>query len=68
MKHHLNLQPHVVEDHFLRLPQVLARSGMSKTSIYKLIRDGSFPAQVKLGPRTSAWRASEIAKWIARQG
>lgn len=56
------------EDHYLRLPQVRARIGISKTHVYKLIGDGKFPAPTKLGPRTSVWRASEITAWMNSQG
>ena len=35
---------------FLRLPEVKAVTGLSKTSIYELIREKRFPAPVRLGP------------------
>jgi predicted DNA-binding transcriptional regulator AlpA len=44
---------------FLRLPEVKAITGLSKTSLYALIRDRSFPAPVRLGPRAVAWVRSE---------
>ena len=62
-----NRQP-IAYDSLLRLPAVLARVGMSKTAVYQLAKEGRFPAVIKLGPRTSAWKASDIAQWIARQG
>lgn len=46
-----------------RLPQVLARTGLCKSKIYKLIAEGGFPAPVKLG-RASAWIESEVDAWI----
>ena len=48
---------------FIRLPEVKAVTGLSKTSIYQLIRAKSFPAPVRLGPRTVAWVKSEIREW-----
>ena len=45
---------------FLRLPQVLERIPVSKSSWWKGIREGQFPAPTKLGVRTSAWPESEI--------
>ena len=48
---------------FLRLPDVKAVTGLSKTSIYELIREKSFPAPVHLGPRAVAWVKSEIRQW-----
>ncbi len=45
---------------FLRLPEVLARIPVSKSTWWAGIRQGRFPKQVKLGPRTSAWLESDI--------
>lgn len=49
----------------LRLPAVRARTALSRAQIYKLIRRGKIPAQVKLGPGVAAWVEAEIEKWIA---
>jgi prophage regulatory protein len=54
----------VPNDVILRKPQVIARTGLSKTTIYLRIRDGSFPAPVSLGPRAIGWYQSEIDQWI----
>jgi len=35
----------------------------SKTSIYRKIKSGEFPAPIKLGPNTSAWLKSEVQAW-----
>ncbi|WP_279635050.1 AlpA family phage regulatory protein [Paraburkholderia rhynchosiae] len=51
--------------HLLRLPQVRAMTTLSRTAIYDSMRVGAFPATVKLGPKHVAWRAGEIAKWLA---
>lgn len=47
----------------LRLPDVIARTGLSKSTIYRLIAAGEFPSPRKLGQRAVAWKASEIAEW-----
>lgn len=47
-----------------RLPQVKARTGLSRSEIYRRIAAGTFPAQCKLGPRASAWNAAEIDTFI----
>jgi prophage regulatory protein len=51
------------DDFFLRLGEVKSRSGLSKSTIYKLIRTGEFPAPRKLGGSAVGWRASDFAKW-----
>ena len=50
---------------FLRLPDVKAFTGLSKTSIYARIREKTFPAPIRLGPRSVAWVRSEIQQWAA---
>jgi prophage regulatory protein len=52
---------------FLRLPDVKAVTGLSKTSIYELIREKSFPPPVRLGPRAVAWVKSEIRQWAVQR-
>ena len=48
---------------FLRLPEVKAVTGLSKTTLYALIHDKSFPAPVRLSPGTVAWVKSEVRRW-----
>lgn len=49
---------------FVRLPQVLSVIPLSRSAIYQAIREGRFPAPVKLGPRTAAWSVDAIREWI----
>ena len=48
---------------FVRLPEVKAITGLSKTSIYELIRANSFPPPVRIGSRSVAWIRVEIRDW-----
>lgn len=50
--------------HLLRLPAVQAQTGLSRASLYNLIRQGEFPAPIKLTSRSCAWPSNEIAEWI----
>ena len=52
---------------FLRLPGVKLATGLSKSSLYALIRANSFPAPVQLGPRMVAWVRSEVQEWAAER-
>ena len=52
---------------FLRLPQVKATTGLSKSSIYARIAEGTFPKQIPLGPRLVVWVEADIQKWINEQ-
>ncbi|WP_261546080.1 helix-turn-helix transcriptional regulator [Burkholderia multivorans] len=49
----------------LRRRQVEAATGLSRTTIYYRIKAGTFPAAVKLGPRSVGWRAGDIDAFLA---
>lgn len=44
---------------------VLARTGLSRSTLYAYIARGLFPKQRHLGPRRVAWLASEVLTWMA---
>lgn len=52
-------------DRIIRLPEVLDRVGLSRTTIYEKMKNGEFPKQLKFG-RTSGWLESEIDAWIEK--
>lgn len=49
---------------FLRLPDVRAKVGLSRSTIYLRMSKGQFPQTVKLGERSVAWIDSDIDDWI----
>ncbi|MBO9437470.1 AlpA family phage regulatory protein [Sulfitobacter sp. KE29] len=49
----------------LRLPEVRARVGLSKSSIYAFIATGQFPKPIRIGARAVAWRLADIEAWLA---
>ncbi len=51
----------------LRLPLVKSRTGLSRSSIYLGIAQGTFPKQISLGKRTVGWVESEIEAWVSDQ-
>jgi prophage regulatory protein len=52
-------------DRVLRLPDVKARTGLSRSSIYAYIKDGKFPQHIALGERSVGWYESEVDAWVA---
>ena len=52
-------------DRFLRLPDVLAIYPVSRATWWAGVKTGRFPRPVKLGPRTTAWRLSDVDKLVA---
>ena len=53
-----------LQNKLLRLPEVKATTGLSKSSIYARISEGTFPKQIPLGPRLVVWVESYIQNWI----
>ncbi len=51
----------------LRLPAVKASTGLSRSTIYLRISEGTFPKPVSLGGRAVGWLESEIQDWLVRQ-
>ena len=51
----------------LRLPAVQAKTGLGRDSIYRLGRQGLFPARIKLRQRCSGWFEDEIESWLAER-
>ena len=49
---------------FLRLPEVIARTGLSRSTIYLRLDQGRFPPPVSLGGRAVGWIESEIDEWM----
>lgn len=52
---------------FLRLPEVLARTGLSRSTIYVRLEQGRFPKPVSLGARAVGWIESEVDEWIQKR-
>ena len=51
----------------LRLPVVIARTGLSRSSIYLRISMGTFPSPIALGGRAVGWIEDEIQTWLEHQ-
>lgn len=52
-------------DRIVRLKTVLARTGLSRSTLYRKIAEGTFPAQIKISVHGAGWRESSINTWIA---
>ena len=51
----------------LRLPAVKARTGLSRSTIYLRISEGSFPKSVSLGGRAVGWIEAEVNDWLTQR-
>ena len=52
-------------DRLLRREEVSARCSMSRSMVYRLMREGDFPEPIKIGERAVRWLESEVERWIA---
>ena len=57
--------PMTNSDRIIRLKTVLTRTGLSRSTLYRKIADGTFPAQVRISVHGAGWRESSINRWIA---
>jgi len=48
----------------IKLKEVMAKTSLGHSSIYKFISEGTFPKQVSLGAKSVAWVESEVDDWI----
>lgn len=51
-------------DRILRLNAVLDRTGLSRSTLYRKVQTGTFPAQVRIATRCTGWRESAISAWM----
>ena len=51
------------EGRFLRKPEVLKKTGVSDTTLWRWEKKGLFPKRVTLGPNISGWWSPEVNAW-----
>lgn len=54
----------MVEPLIYRLADLEGAVGLSKTTIYELIRNGQFPQPIMLAQKNVGWRADEVREWV----
>ena len=52
-------------DRIIRLKTVLDRTGLSRSTLYRKITEGTFPPQLKISVHGAGWHESSINQWIA---
>lgn len=63
---HINILPAntLPSEGFVKLPTVVACTGVGRSTIYLKVARGEFPKPVKLGARAVAWRVGDVRDWI----
>ena len=52
-------------DRILRIANVLDMTGLSRSTLYRKVGDGSFPKQIQISAYCIGWRESSVAAWLA---
>ena len=52
-------------DRIIRMETVRARTGLSRSTIYRKIKEGTFPPQLRISSHGAGWRESDINSWVA---
>jgi prophage regulatory protein len=53
-----------MSDKIIRLPELIAQTGLSRSTIYLQISKGQFPKPISLGARAVGWLQSDIDQWL----
>lgn len=51
-------------DRILRINTVLERTGLTRSTLYRKINEGTFPTQVAISSRCAGWRESAVNQWM----
>lgn len=54
----------LVADRFLRKKEVLFRTGLTSSTLYRLMEQGNFPSAISISERSVAWTESNVQRWI----
>jgi len=56
-----------IKERFLRIPEIVQRTGMSKATVYNRINQGLFPKQIPIGANLVVWLESDVQKCMKEQ-
>ena len=68
MRRSASVEPSVASEGdrlFARMSTVTRLTGLGRSTIYRLIAEDKFPAQVRIGARAVGWRWSDLERWSA---
>ena len=55
-----------MESRILRCQEILERIGVSKATLYRMVKRGDFPKQCRLGSRAVGWHSQDVDAWFAQ--
>ena len=54
-------------ERILRITAVLERTGLSRATLYRKMKKGTFPRQLKIAERCVGWHESAVKEWVKNQ-
>jgi len=61
----MEVRPMSNPERIIRLKTVLDRTGLSRSTLYRKIAEGTFPSQVPISINGAGWHESAVSRWIA---
>ena len=58
------LEPQIEDDTMLRMAEVARLTGISGSTVKRMVIDGRFPKPMRLSPRRIGWKPGEVKTWI----
>lgn len=58
-------EPRRAQNAIMRRDEVERETGLSRSTIYKRIKEGTFPVPLKIGPGSTGWRVADIEAFLA---
>ena len=55
-------------ERYFRMKELVDALGVSRSTLYSLMKSGQFPAPIKLSPRTSVWSAEATDEFVRARG
>jgi len=52
---------------FLRIKDVMKKTGIARSTIWLWVKEDKFPKPIKLSPRITVWNNEEVEKWISKK-
>ncbi|UTO04917.1 AlpA family phage regulatory protein [Moraxella sp. FZLJ2107] len=64
----MNKQPTLSPQGMSRLKDILPLLPFGKSTLWRMVKDGTFPQPIRFGTHCTAWKNSEVLAWIEQQG
>ena len=57
----------MIHNRIIRHPEAIKLTGLSRTTLWRLEKEDSFPNRVKLGPHSVGWLLTDVMNWLEKR-